>query len=95
SSNYEVIVGHEINHASFYLQPNYKNSVLDFWQKNVSSTDKSKIRSILGKLYNAKDDNIIVDEFQAYLTQMDEKNNPLAEFIPKYKRKLMKNLNLL
>ncbi|MBL7542855.1 MAG: hypothetical protein JNL11_03520 [Bdellovibrionaceae bacterium] len=94
ASNYEVIVGHEINHASFYLQPTYKKAAKQFWQNKVSHEDKIKIRSILSKIYNAKDDNIIVDEFQAYLTQLDEKNNPLAKFIPKYKQKLMKNLGL-
>lgn len=88
----DSIVGHEINHASFYLQPIYKRKVLDFWQKNVSADDKSEIRSILGKLYNAKDDNIIIDEFQAYLTQSDEQKNPLIKFIPKYKRNFMKIL---
>ncbi len=95
SENTELIVRHEISHTKYYLEPNYKEVVMNFWKNSVSDSDKDEIRSILGKTYNAEDDNIIIDEFQAYLMQGEGRVNQLEKFIPKYKLQLLRHLDQL
>lgn len=89
----ESVVSHEIFHAQYLLTPNYKETVDKFWQTQVSSEDKKKIKETLGKAYNTED-TIIIDEFQAYLIQDNAEKDFLQEFVKAYRNKLINALKL-
>lgn len=56
---------HEIRHAMYYIDTNYKQSILSLWNSFSAST-QSSIRSMLLKMNYPDDLNILIDEFQAY-----------------------------
>lgn len=56
---------HELRHAMYFIDTDYKASVLSLWNSFSVST-QSSIRSMLLKMNYPDDQNIILDEFQAY-----------------------------
>jgi hypothetical protein len=60
---------HEAMHMAFYTDPAYERACYDYWQGNVTEPDKNVWRNFLTTLrYNAKDEELTVNELQAYMT---------------------------
>ncbi|MCB9061351.1 MAG: hypothetical protein H6622_07505 [Halobacteriovoraceae bacterium] len=59
--------GHEVNHALFETNINYKNIIKNFWHKKLTDSERQLVRDALGAIYEGED--VIIDEFQAYLLQ--------------------------
>lgn len=74
---------HELYHAKFYLDKNYKESIYSLWS---SITDKSQnnIINMLLKMKYKNDIEILIDEFQAYYNT--EKPNFFGKIIFKSKK---------
>jgi hypothetical protein len=85
-------LSHELNHARYSLSPLRKQIIDEFWQKDVSTSDKARIRRILGRIYNIHNESAMIDEFQAYLLQEDAASDLMADFLTKYRRKLSEKL---
>ena len=56
---------HELCHAKFYIDDNYKKSVYNLWNSIEKSSKKNIIDMLLRMKYK-NDKNILIDEFQAY-----------------------------
>lgn len=56
-------LAHELAHAKFYLDPNYKNKIINEWE-NLNKLHQIKIYNFLKKL--GYSDSVIIDEYQAY-----------------------------
>ena len=54
---------HELKHALYYTDQNYKDSVNQFW-KNMDAETRERITSFLKALGYC--DDVLIDEFQAY-----------------------------
>lgn len=63
-------VSHEIYHAQYGLNPNYKRIVDAYWDIELSVSERGEVRTILGVAYNTND-GIIIDEFQAYVLEQN------------------------
>ena len=60
---------HEAMHMVFYTDPSYERACYDYWESNVTELDKKVWRNFLTTLrYNAKDEELTVNELQAYMT---------------------------
>ncbi len=83
-------LGHEIAHSLFDTNAEYKKVIKDFWKNSVLEKDKKKIREILSDIYSSED--VIIDEFQAYILQPKvpaAQSEILASFVPRYMRPLI------
>ncbi len=63
-------LNHELAHAKFYLDSDYKRQIIDEWE-NLNNLTRTHIYNFLKKL--GYSDSVIIDEYQAY--KSTEKNN--------------------
>ncbi len=56
-------LAHELAHAKFYLEPDYKNKIINEWN-NFDKQTQTYLYNFLKKL--GYSDNVIIDEYQAY-----------------------------
>ncbi|EFJ41046.1 hypothetical protein VOLCADRAFT_107854 [Volvox carteri f. nagariensis] len=64
-------IRHEMCHARYYLDPSYRDTVMQVWSRSLASAQRDAITAFLNRL---KYDTVAhVDEFQAYL--VTEKSN--------------------
>lgn len=83
----DLVVSHELLHAQFFSDPNYRQAVSDFWNKSVTEAHRTRIRNRLVTLYATIADltvpnrseqarqrarNVLLNEFQAYTLQIPE-----------------------
>lgn len=92
--DYRVVVNHEIHHAQYYLHPELKAAINDFWKNQVTEEDKGVIREMLGTVYNEQNEDLMIDEFQAYILQEDAEHAMLAHFVESYRARLIAQLTV-
>ena len=68
---------HELMHAKYYMDKKYKEKILDMW-KQMNDKNKDKVKKMLRKMGYPDDENILIDEFQAYY--YTEKSNFFGKF---------------
>lgn len=90
--DFGITLSHEIHHARYYLQTSYRTAIDAFWKLLVLEKDKSNIRKALGEYYNAENEALIIDEFQAYILGSDDANNPLKPYVERYRTILIEQL---
>jgi hypothetical protein len=86
--SHQNVISHEIFHAQYYLNNGYNKVVNEFWQNDVTKEDKALIYETLGKAYNTDDEDLIIDEFQAYLLQQEAGSDRLRALVEKHKSTL-------
>lgn len=89
SQDYHPTVSHEIHHARYYLQPELRALVNEFWRFEVTPDDQISIKQKLGAIYNIQDEQVIIDEFQAYILESGADSGPLTKFAKLYRAKLL------
>jgi hypothetical protein len=67
--SYGSIASHEIMHGQYFLSQQYRDAVKSFWQSKVIDSDRTKMTKELSPLYDAKNEELIENEFQAYLLE--------------------------
>lgn len=82
-------VSHEMNHAKFYLDRNFREAVQQFWNNRISEKDKIDIEEKLAQIYNTQDLQVVIDEFQAYLLEDEGENGVLGTFAKRYRSELL------
>lgn len=86
----DQIISHEFIHAKYFLDPNYKSKITAFWKNRMTTADRNKIRLALSSLgYNKNDDDLIRNEFQAYILMHDPEDSVLSEFVSQYQHDLI------
>lgn len=83
------VVSHEIYHAYYFLTPGYREIVREFWQHQVSHEDQKAITLEIGRAYNVESEDLVIDEFQAYLVQHRAQTDRMKLFVPKYRARLL------
>jgi hypothetical protein len=83
------IVAHEIQHATYHLDPDIRATVGAFWSSAVPDADKAAIRATLGRIYNSANEALMIDEFQAYILQPAAENAVLGAFVATYRAPLL------
>lgn len=87
------IVSHEFLHAIYFLDPKYKTKISKFWQVKLNRNERNKIKKQLKALgYNDQDDNLMQNEFQAYMLMDGADDARLASLVPKYEPRIFKYL---
>lgn len=89
NSTPEQVVSHEFIHALYFLNPRYRDSIRAFWQLQMTQVQRDAIKSKLNDLgYNAADEALMENEFQAYMLMQHAEKSSLDEFVPQYREKL-------
>jgi hypothetical protein len=86
------VVSHEIFHAYYFLNLQYKATVVKFWRDHVSAEDRTAITLEIGRAYNTESEDLVIDEFQAYLVQENAENDRMKAFVGKYRQDLLRAL---
>ncbi len=81
------IVSHEVLHAQYFMQPEYRATVDQFWRHQVADADKAFVKRFLGQSYDVSDELLLINEFQAYTLQAGNENNKIP-FIFRYRKKI-------
>lgn len=85
-------VTHELMHAQYFLDSKFREITDKFWDENVSSADREKIKQVLGQGYNQNDEFLMRNEFQAYLLDSQANFSWLKDFAPRYRNALIQKL---
>lgn len=83
SINYysSAVLSHEISHAQFFNNPTYRDAVWKYWN-SMTPEDQERARVALsqnGIRYNGDSIDLIVNEFQAFLNQINAHFWPMLE----------------
>lgn len=63
-----TILRHELSHGEFFTRPVYANAARAFWRDDMGSEDRALFRRFLAREgYDAANDDLVVNEMQAYL----------------------------
>jgi hypothetical protein len=68
---------HELMHAKYYMDEKYKEKVKNIW-KDMEDKNKDKVKKMLKKMGYPENEDILIDEFQAYY--YTEKTNFFGKF---------------
>jgi hypothetical protein len=80
-------VSHELSHARYFLSATYRQAVSDFWNNQVSLDDQTAIAERLAETYNIqgeKGKDLLMNEFQAYLSEQGAESDVLRDYFQKY-----------
>lgn len=85
------VVTHEILHAQYFLQPDFRATADHFWTTKVLPDTQSmnEIKDALAPYYNVDDEFLLKNEFQAYILMANAENNVLSEVVQKFRQPLM------
>lgn len=87
------IAGHELLHAQYMGNSDYRKAVDDFWQ-SLTEAEIASIKKSLSKYYDVSDDYLTKNEFQAFVLE-PQVRNLLPELIEEYRDRLMGHLRKL
>lgn len=91
--SYGPTLSHELLHAQYFKNKKFDIAIQDFWQTEVSNSDKVLIKKRLESYYDANNENLIRNEFQAYILMNGAKNSSLlSELVDKYREPLIQFL---
>lgn len=88
----DSVISHEIFHAYRYLRPRYRAIIDLFWRERISAADRASITVEIGRGYNVDDEDLVIDEFQAYLLQENAGRDRARAFVPTYRDALIEAL---
>ena len=92
TKDYRSVISHEVFHAHYALNPAYRAVVRKFWNDVVSAEDKVLITADVGRAYNVDVEQLVIDEFQAYLIQEKAELDLAKAFVARYQRVLREEL---
>ena len=72
-------IEHELLHAQYFSDPRYKSVVHSFWRERLSEEQRGQVRRELGAQYDPANEDLMVNEFQAYVLQSTPRGWLLAE----------------
>lgn len=81
---------HEVLHAVFYSQPHYREVIENFWSQ-LSEKEKQSIREQFVD-YDSQNEELMMNEFQAYLLQRYPQEGLLKKSFKKYRPALLQEL---
>lgn len=91
--NWRLVVTHEILHAEYFSNEKYRQVIDDFWHNTMSENQRDAIRQNLAQNYDAKNELLMKNEFQAYILMAGAERSELGEFVETYRQPLLDRLN--
>ena len=82
-----AVVGHEILHAQYFLEPDYREAVDLYWA-NIPADERQQIVDLLAQDYDAEDELLMRNEFQAYILDPIAHSNLLEDFVDAHQEPL-------
>ena len=76
----DEVVSHEILHAQYFTTPAYRGAIDAYW-RGLTDLQRAVIRASLSGLYNASDEELMQNEFQAYVLMSGAERARLARFV--------------
>lgn len=73
----KITKDHELMHAKYYIDEEYKDKIKKMW-RDMEDKNKDKIKKMLKKMGYPNNEDILIDEFQAYY--YTEKKNFFGKF---------------
>jgi hypothetical protein len=92
-TDYDGTLSHEILHAQYFKDKAYNDVVDSFWETEVTANDKAGIKATLSPYYDSKNEELMKNEFQAYMLMNGAFGSQLAMWVKKYRDKLMQLLD--
>lgn len=86
-TTYIDTLSHELSHAQYFNSPAYREAIQSFWDQHVTASDREAVAKTLqdSGFYNPTgNQGLVINEFQAYLTQLRADIFPLARFADPY-----------
>jgi len=85
------IIEHELLHAQYFSDDAYRNAIGEFWHRSLNVRQRNAFRSHLHGLYDSANEDLMINEFQAYMLQShevdwlpgfrDKHRQPLLDFL--------------
>ncbi|ABC23956.1 hypothetical protein [Rhodospirillum rubrum] len=74
-------LSHELAHGRYFTDATTRAVVARYWREEMSENQRAMIRDILGRIYLAVDEALLINEFQAHVLQCpaDSGMTPIAE----------------
>lgn len=72
-NNSKKTISHEIQHARYFTNPNYKNAVAHFWSELMTAEEREQFKTVVnlsGLGYDLQNDDLIQNEFQAHMLEI-------------------------
>lgn len=100
TATYFDVLSHEVLHALYRLNPEYEAVVRRFWRNQLSPHEQVAFILSLGDAYALDMPDVILDEFQAYILQLNSeaggygqlRNYANIDFVRRFKRPLLRRL---
>jgi hypothetical protein len=87
----DEVVSHEILHAQYFTTPAYRGAIEAYWRA-LTEAQRAEIRRSLAGAYNASDEELMQNEFQAYVLMSGGERASLRHLIPAHREPLLELL---
>jgi hypothetical protein len=86
------VLSHEVLHAQYFTDARYRTAVLRYWDGLSESPQRQAIRRALSYSYDIGNEEVIRNEFQAYVLMIQNPGNPLARLRSQHRTALLREL---
>lgn len=87
----DEVVSHEVLHAQYFTTPAYREAIEAYW-RGLPELQREQVRRSLAGVYNPKDDELIQNEFQAYVLMSGAGRARLRAFIQAHREPMLEQL---
>jgi hypothetical protein len=87
----DEVVSHEILHAQYFTTPAYRAAIEEYW-RGLSDRQRAAIRASLAAVYNPKDEELMQNEFQAYVLMSGGERARLGHFVDAHREPMLELL---
>jgi hypothetical protein len=94
SMSWQDVVTHEILHAQYFNQPEFRKICDNFWNTELTDEDRAAVKFNLGRYYDSSDELLMMNEFQAYMLMTRAESQLLVKFVGTFRAKLLEQLAL-
>jgi hypothetical protein len=87
----DEVVSHEILHAQYFTTPAYRDAIDAYW-KGLTRPQRDEVRATLAGIYNVNDEELMQNEFQAYVLMSGADRARLYGFLDEHRAAMLERL---
>jgi hypothetical protein len=87
----DEVVSHEILHAQYFTTPAYREAIGAYW-RGLTEAQRAVIRASLDAMYNPRDEELMENEFQAYVLMSGGERARLRRFVDEHRAPMLELL---
>lgn len=91
-ANYRESVPHELLHALYFENPRMRQAVSSYWEMRLNESERNEVRRALSFDYDPENEELMRNEFQAYVLSPGSRRNPLASLAANHRDALTQAL---